>query len=826
MKMLGVFFLLFSLASAPSLVAEQAHLEKPSVPLEPVQIGRPEKIEVSPAEVKMGTPLHKVQVVVTGFYADGSVQDLTRAAQLNAEAEGVIRLDGALVLPVSDGRTELAVQVGGLQKRLPVEVSGQKVPERVSFLYGALAALSKSGCNSGGCHGAPSGKGGFALSMVAFDPESDKTALTRDFLNRRINLPEPESSLLLRKPLMQVAHRGGLKLKQDDESHRLLLDWIRQGCKFDPEGAPTLTGIRVEPAVRRTLKWPAHTQQLRVIADFSDGSHKDITRLAMYSSSEEALATVNGNGLVVGAGRGQVGISVRFLEHVETCYLTFVRDVPGFEWKAPAPANYVDKLVFEKLKLLQYLPSETCTDAEFLRRVSQDVTGLLPGVDATRAFLADTSPGKREALIDSLLKGPDFARFWAFKWGDLLRLSPAAVSEPGTHKYHAWLVKAWEENLPYDRFARELLTTQGSTLERPQAGFFRTTANTAEATEMTAQIFLGARVQCAKCHNHPFERWTQDNYYGLGAFFERVQRRKGARPDETLVFLARRGEITQPRTGRTMKPWAPGAGEIPLPAEADRLVAFADWLTSPQNPYFAKVEVNRMWWQLMGRGIVEPIDDFRESNPPTNPELLDALASDLASHKFDRRHILRTILNSKTYQASSRPNDFNRKDEKNFSHVQQTLLTAEQLLDAVCRVTGTPERFGNLPVGTPATQLPAPQPGNAFLSAFGQPTRQSSCACERQGQPSLTQALQLSNSQTVESRLKNGGGKFLKDMAEQKKTDEEIITHLYLAALCRFPKEIELTKAAAYLAASADRGSAMEDLAWSVLNLREFVFRH
>jgi hypothetical protein len=625
---------------------------------------------------------------------------------------------------------------------------------------------------------------------------------------------------------MQVAHRGGLKLRRDDESYRLLLDWIGQGCKFDPQGAPTLTGIRVEPAVRRILKWPAHTQQLRVTADFSDGSQKDITRLAMYSSSEEALATVNETGLVVGGGRGQVGISVRFLENVETCYLTFVRDVPGFEWKAPAPANYVDTLVFERLRLLQYLPSETCTDAEFLRRVSQDVTGLLPSVEASRAFLADTSPGKRAALIDSLLTGPDFARFWAFKWGDLLRLSPAAVSEPGTHKYHAWLVKAWEENLPYDRFARELLTTQGSTLERPQAGFFRTTANTAEATEMTAQIFLGARVQCAKCHNHPFERWTQDNYYGLGAFFERVQRRKGARPDETLVFLARRGEITQPRTGRAMKPWAPGAGEISLPAEADRLVAFADWLTSPQNPYFAKVEVNRMWWQLMGRGIVEPIDDFRESNPPTNPELLDALAADFASHKFDRRHILRTILNSRTYQASSRPNDFNRKDEKNFSHAQQTLLTAEQLLDAVCRVTGTPERFGNLPVGTPATQLPAPQPGNTFLSAFGQPTRQSSCACERQGQPSLTQALQLSNSQTVESRLKNGGGKFLKDMAEQKKTDEEIITHLYLAALCRFPTEIELTKAAAYIAASADRGSAMEDLAWSVLNLREFVFRH
>jgi hypothetical protein len=826
MKILRALLCLVAFTASPLLRAEQAESEKPAVPLEPVQVARPVKIEVIPTEVKMSTPLHKVQLVVTGFYADGSMQDLTRVAELKAGASGILRMEEALLLPMADGTTNLTVQVGELQQNLPVLVSGQKTPEQISFHYGALAALSKNGCNSGGCHGAPSGKGGFALSMVAFDPEADKITLTRDFLNRRINLPEPESSLLLRKPLMQVAHRGGLKLKREDESYQLLLNWIQQGCKFDPDSAPKLTGIKVGPAVRRTLKWPAHTQQLRVTADFSDGSQKDITRLAMYSSSEESLASVNGNGLVVGAGRGQVGISVRFLDNVETCYLTFVRDVPGFEWKAPTPANYVDNLVFDRLKLLHYLPSETCTDEEFLRRASQDVTGLLPSVETTKAFLADTRPNKRAALVDSLLAGPDFARFWAFKWGDLLRLSPTAVSEPGTHKYHAWLVKAWEDNLPYDRFARELLTTQGSTLERPQAGFFRTTTNTSEATEMTAQIFLGARVQCAKCHNHPFERWTQDNYYGLGAFFERVQRRKGVRADETLIYLARRGEITQPRTGHTMKPWAPGTGEIQLSPDADRLSAFADWLTSPQNPFFAKVEVNRMWWQLLGRGIVEPIDDFRESNPPTNPALLDALAADFVEHKFDRRHILRTILNSRTYQASSRPNDFNRTDEKNFSHAQQNILTAEQLLDAVCQVTGTPERFGNLPIGTPATQLPAPQPNNTFLSAFGQPTRQSSCACERQGQPSLTQALQLSNSQTVESRLKNGGGKFLKDMAAQKKTDEEMISHLYLAALCRYPKEIELTKAKAYLAASADRGSGIEDIAWSVLNLREFVFRH
>jgi hypothetical protein len=826
MKIHSVILCALAFGACANSWAKQGETEKEPPKLEPIQVGAPQRIEVLPAAIKLETPLRKVQIVVSGFYADGRVQDLTRAAEYHLDAEGIAKVQDALVLPVANGKTELIVRAGGREQRVPIDVTGQETPERISFQYGTLAALSKNGCNSGGCHGAPSGKGGFAMSMVAFDPEADKITLTRDFLNRRINLPDPESSLLLRKPMMQVAHRGGLRLRKDDEAYRQLLDWIQQGCKFDADDAPRLTGIRVDPATRRTFEWPAHTQQLRVTARFSDGSERDITRLAMYSSSEEGLATVNVNGFVVGTGRGQVGISVRFLDNVETCYLTFVRDVPGFTWKAPAPANYVDEHVFAKLKLLRYLPSDPCTDEEFVRRAFLDVTGLLPRISETRAFLDEPAPDKRAKLIDALLSRPEFARFWAFKWGDLLRISPATVTEPGTHKYNAWLVKTWDENLPYDQFARELLTTQGSTFEYPAANFFRTTANTSEATEMAAQIFLGARLQCAKCHNHPFERWTQDNYYGLGAFFERLQRKKGPRPDEMMIFSARRGEITQPRTGRQMAPWAPGAGELKLAPDADRLSAFADWLAEPGNPYFARVEVNRIWWQLMGRGIVEPIDDFRDSNPPANPELLDALAKDFVEHKFDRKHIIRTILNSRTYQASSRPNAFNGDDEKNFSHARKQMLTAEQLLDAVCQVTGEPERFGNLPLGTPATELPAPQPGNTFLVAFGEPTRQSSCACERQSQPSLTEALQLSNSQTIEARLKNGGGPFLRALTAQKKSDDEIVRELYLAALCRQPREIELQHARDYIAAHGDHPAALEDIAWSVLNLREFVFRH
>lgn len=788
-------------------------------------IGSPVSLRVTPESATLESPLQRTQFVVTGVYADGSVRDLTHAASHQLENPTIGKLEAGLLTPLADGISPLQIQAGPLSARATVQVSGQSAPEKIRFLTGTLAALSKNGCNSGGCHGAPSGKGGFALSMVAFDPDSDKTSLTRDLFGRRINQAEPESSLLLRKPLMETAHRGGLKLTKTDDAYRILVEWIRQGCQFDSPTTPRVTGISIGPETHRTLRAPASTQQLRVTATFSDSTTRDITRLAMFSSSDEAAATVSEHGLITAIKPGNTAISVRFLEHVETFHLTAIKDVPGFQWDAPKPANAIDESVFALLQRLQIPLSPACSDGEFIRRASLDVTGLLPDPAETRAFLADPALDKRAKLVDRLLASPDFARFWAFRWGDLLRIAPATVSEPGTHKYNEWLVDAWERNVPYDEFARTLLTAQGSTLENPPANFFRTTANTAEATEMTAQIFLGARIQCAKCHNHPFERWTQDNYYGLSAFFDRLQRRKGNRNNEMFIFTARRGETTQPRTSKTMPPWVPGQGELQIPSDSDRITSFAEWLTRPENPFFARVEANRIWSQLMGRGIVEPIDDFRDSNPPSNPELLNALSKILVESRFDRKQLIRSILNSQTYQRSARTLELNRDDERFFSHARRQILSAEQLLDAVGRITGQPERFGSLPVGTPATQLPAPQPNNLFLVAFGQPARQSSCACERQNQPSLTQALQLSNSQTVESRLKNGGGALIKKWISEGKDDPAILSDLYMAALCREPSDVEREKTSSYIASQSDRATALEDVVWSVLNLREFIFR-
>ncbi len=794
--------------------------------LEPVVVGAVERVEVYPRAVKLEGVRAGAQVVVTGFYADGSAQDLTRVARMVLAKAGVAKVEGGWVSPVGDGRTELQVSVGGRESRVGVEASGAGVTLPVGFKYGVLAALSKQGCNSGGCHGTPSGKGGFALSLFAFDAESDQGALVREVYGRRINLLEPEGSLLLRKPMGEVAHRGGQRLRRTDEAHGLLVDWIRQGCQFDKASGPVCTGLEVHPGGSRLLRWPAHTQQLQVTARFSDGTTRDITRLAMYASSDEATARVTPEGLVVGLGRGQVAVSVRYLEEVTTVGFTLVRPVEGFVWRAPTPRNFIDEKVHAKLRQLQFLPAEEATDEEFVRRVYLDVIGLLPTVAETERFMGDKGAGKRARLIDELLERPEHARFWAMKWGDLLRVNAGLLGVGGVNKFHGWLVRSLAENVPYDRFARELLLADGSTLENPAANYYRAAADGMDATETTAQIFLGVRIQCARCHNHPFERWTQDNYYGMNAVFERVQRQAGGRAGEQIVWTARRGEVVQPRTGKEMKPWAPNRGAMELGPEADRRAAFVEWLVQPTNAFFARVEANRIWAQVMGQGIVEPVDDFRDSNPPSNGELLEALAAEFVRGGFDRKRLLRTILNSGTYQASSRVHRFNQEDRQLFSRYRGRMLGAEQLLDAVCAVTGVAEAYAGAPAGTLATQLPAPPANHIFLSAFGQPPRQTACACERPTTTQLGQALQLFNGPLLHAKLQAADNRWRKLIAAGV-ADGEIVTELYRTALSRKPTESELATATRYLAErKGDRGGAMADVVWSVLNLDEFLFQH
>lgn len=788
-------------------------------------IGRPDRLTVEPTTIELIGPRQRSQLLVTGHYADGSRRDLTHVAGLTVADGDVVDVIQGRVVPRGDGSTRLAVTAAGQKVEVPVQVSGFGERGRVSFEYGLLAALSKQGCNSGGCHGAPSGKGGFRMSLRGYDPSLDVQTVIREQFGRRTNVVDPPASLLLRKPLMKVAHGGGQQLREDEPSYELIRDWIAGGCRPDPPETPRCIKTEVFPQAV-LIKSPAVSQQLRVVAHFADGTTRDITHLAVYSSSDETLAVVDKRGRVIGTAVGQVGILVRYLDQMQATRLTFLEHVPGFAWNDPPAVNEVDRRVFDRLKQMQIVPSGLATDGQFLRRVTLDLTGLLPTVTEARTFLADKRPDKRAKVIERLLASEDHAAFWATRWADLFRVTRKQLGATGVTKFHRWLVDAVRANMPYDRFVRGLLTAQGDTFTVPSANYFRAAASVDDATETTARHFLGIRIQCAKCHNHPYERWTQDNYYGIAAFFNRVQRSKQDKAGNVVVWVARSGEVTQPRTGARANPWLPLRGELKITdVEADRRVALVDWMVQEDNPLFARVEVNRLWSYLYGRGVIEPIDDFRASNPPSNPALLDWLAGEFRRSGFDRRHIIRLVLSSRTYQLDSLSTKQNSHDHQCFSHGLARRLSAEQILDAICQVSEVPQAFSGLPPGTRAGQLPSPEGSPGFLQIFGKPARETSCDCERQTSSTLSQHLLLVNGSLIADKIGHKQNRFRRLVAEGK-NDHEIVEDLYLAAYCRLPNATELQVAMDFIKRSAGREQGHEDIQWAVINSKEFLFQH
>ena len=832
---LSILVIVLGVSMSDGRASEDGAESVEHVPLQPIEVGSPERIEIYPTEVLLDAARRRMHLIVTGHYADGRTADLTRASQFASNNPGVADVSDGLVIPTANGEAEINVMVGSLQRGVPVEVTGFDQPDLVSFNHETLAVFTRHGCNAGKCHGAPMGKAKFRLSMLAFDPDRDAMTLTREVFARRTNVMDPESSLLLRKPLMKVAHGGGKRLRKSDLGYEVLKGWIAEGCRADDREETYVTRLQIYPESGRVIQFPAHTQQLLVLAHFNDGSVRDVTRLCAFSGSDDTVASVRDDGLVVAGRRGQFAAIVRYVQQVESVALTFVRNVEGFAWEQPLENNYIDRLVHAKLKQMKYLPSELCRDDEFIRRVSLDVTGRLPSVEMVDEFLADASPDKRSRLIDELLESSDYAHFWALKWADLLGVQRNALGAQGVHKFYKWLVGSVEKNQPLDEFCRQLLTAKGSTYQNPPANYFVafTEKSRPNMTESTAQIFMGVRIDCAKCHNHPFSHWTQENYLGLSTFFHRLKQKGGRQGDEKVVWVDRRGEISAPQ-GTLLKwsvrnkitPWVPGDGPMELVGEQDRRLAFVDWLTRTDNPFFAQVGVNRIWAAVMGMGIVDPVDDFRDSNPPSNPELLHALAADLVESGFDRKHILRVILNSRTYQRSAETSSFNVEDTKNFSHAQVRMLSAEQLLDAICDVTEMPETFSGLPAGTPATQLPSPDWGNSFLAAFGQPQRKTACACERGSDTNLLQALQLSNGDLVHGKLRSDRNR-LHRLVSEGRSDDQIVREIYLASYGRPPTDAEVQLAADHLAASGeDRMEALQNVCWALINTNEFVFQH
>ncbi len=792
----------------------------------PPLLASPQELSVYPSEIELHDARAQQQIVVTGMDSQAAARDWTRRARLTVANPELAEVRQGVVYPLASGDTELLVQVGSVQQSIPLRVSLPDKPRRVDFESEVLVAISKQGCNSGACHGSPSGKGGFRLSLRAFDLQFDELTLIHEEFGRRTNPLAPDQSLLLLKPTMQVAHGGGKQLQVDSASYQLLRDWVAQGATADPPETPRIARLEVFPNKKQILAVADGGQQLAVTAHFSDGSQRDVTHLVAYESSDGTVANVTADGWVQPSKRGEVAVLVRCLEYIEAVPLMFVENQADFQWNSPPENNYVDTLVDQKLQQLQYMPADRCNESEFLRRVSLDVIGVLPTIEETTAFLADSSADKRARLIDALLERPEYSKFWALKWGDLLKLTGKLVGDEGVHKYYRWLEASLRDNQPYDQFARELLTGTGSTLANPPANFYRTATDMNESVETISQVFLGARLQCAKCHNHPFERWTQDNYYGLGAFFNRVERRKTQRPGELFIYFAAKGEVTQPRTGKVMQPWLPRQGSIDGAGDSDRRIAFADWLVAPDNPFFARIEANRLWSHLFARGIVDPIDDFRDSNPPSNAALLDALAQDFVDSGYDRKHLLRVILNSRTYQASYQTSHFNRDDTHYFSHQEPRLLGAEQLLDAINHTLSLTQPLGNLPAGTLATQMPAPDIAKVdFLKVFGQPERSTVCACERADNSNLGMAIELFNGPMMHDKLRDANNRFRSSLAAGKSLDE-VIEELYMAGLCRPPSEIENQIASEHCGNASEPAIGLEDVCWALFNTDEFLFQH
>jgi len=636
----------------------------------------------------------------------------------------------------------------------PTLFADQRRP--ISFRYDVLAAISKQGCSSGECHGSPSGKGGFRLSLRGFDPQLDRRTLTREYFGRRINPLRPDKSLLLLKPTMQLAHGGGRRLRKADPAYAILHDWIARGCPDDRPDVPVCEKIEITPAAVE-LNWPQDKQLLRVRAYFDDGTSRDVTHLTRLTSSHPQVASVDAEGAARFGRRGEVTVMARYLDHIATAELQMLRPVDGLVWPEPPAHNAIDRLAFARLKKLQIQPSPLSSDSVFLRRIHFDLLGQPPSATEIEAFLRDDRPDKRSRLVDRLLERPEHAEYWAQHWGDLLRVKRSKLGEAGVRRFHRWLVGAVRENLPLDQFAEALLTASGGTKINPAANFYRATTDANDCAEAVSQLFLGIRIQCAKCHNHPFDRWSQDHYYGIGAFFSRVRRKQVA--GEMVIWTDRSGEVVQPNTGRQMKPWLPLAGSVDPAADIDRRQALADWLTAPDNPFFAQVIVNRTWGYLFGKGLVDPVDDFRADNPPAHPDVLARLARDFVADGFDQRELIRTIAGSRLYQLSSKTTQYNADDNRYFSHAHARLLRAEQLLNAVCHATGVAEDFGGLPAGTTATALPSPDFGIDFLRVFGQPSRNTVCECERGDEPRLAQALQLINGPLVAEKLRRREGR-------------------------------------------------------------------
>ncbi|MBI3850126.1 MAG: DUF1553 domain-containing protein [Verrucomicrobia bacterium] len=804
----------------PARAEKMAASGKTAVPAPPVPAIRALKLE--PASLTLHDGRDERRVLVWGKTDSGQWLDLTSQAILKSDSLNVEINSEGFVHAKNKGAAVVTVSAAGKQIKLPVTVESATVPE-IRFVRDIEPVLSKVGCNAGTCHGSAKGKNGFKLSLRGYDPDYDYQALVNDLAGRRINRAVVDDSLMLLKPIAEVPHEGRQAIKPGSRYHQMLRQWLVEGAKTENPTTARAKEVEVLPAdVEMDL--PGRTQQILVLAHYPDNSVRDVTREAVFTSNNGDVAEVK-DGVVTGVRRGEAAILIRYEGIYAAREVRIMGDRSGFQWAKMPENNYIDQHVNAKLKRMKILPSELCTDAEFIRRVSLDLTGLPPTPERVRVFLNYKSPTrvKRDRLIDELLESKDYVTHWANKWADLLQCNSERLGQKGMWVFRDWIKQSIAQNKPYDRFVRELLTSEGSCYQNPAVNYYRVLRDSGKMTEDISQTFLGTRFNCNKCHDHPFEKWTQSQYYELGAFFAKVSFKKGPLPEEEVVYRNYSGgEVKYLKNDMVAAAKVPFGKAESMAADADRREALADWLTARDNPLFAKSYANRVWSYFLGRGIIEPVDDIRAGNPPSNPELLDALTKDFLKNNFDAKKLMRTICQSRTYQLSIKTGKWNEDDKSNFSHAAPRRLSAEQLMDAVALATGSDEKFKGMPQGMSAGQVPdGTVAGNDFLALFGRPKRQSACECERTSNITLSHAINMINGDTFGEAISAPNNRIAK-LVKSEKDDKKVVEELYLAILCRLPTEKEM--AAIDFSAGGTRLEVAQDLAWALLNSPAFLF--
>ena len=800
---------------------------------------------VQPASVTLADPFARRQLLV-----ESEGRDATRVAKFTTSQPNVATVDeSGYVLPIADGMTEISITLDGQTSKVPVTVKGMANARAVDFSTEIVPLLSRFGCNAGGCHGKQGGQNGFQLSLFGFDTEFDYSALVKEARGRRVTVSNASSSLLVRKAVGSVPHGGGRRIEVGSEPYRLLLSWIESSAPASSPSVPHVVKLHVSPK-ERVLKNVARTptseqsanrtdvgvrstnsqQQLAVIAEYSDGSQRDVTRQADYSSNLDVVASVSPDGLVVTTGQsGEAAIMTRYMGQVAVFLALVPHGEPLKEIANFTPKSEIDRLVVEKWKKLGLKPSPLVEDATFLRRVTLDLCGRLPTSDEVRVFLNDATPTKREAVVDRLLESPDYPAFFALRWASILRNSDLAGANRAAYAFHNWIKDQVARNVPYDEFARGVIAASGEWQDAPPINRYWQMRDDLlhQSTADTAQVFLGLRLQCAKCHHHPYERYSQEDYYGLSGFFTRLgQKSFGEPPPYFNAPTVTRGD-QNPLTKQSPKPKFLDGDYAEFSSEQDPRHALVDWMAKPENPYFARTLVNRLWGHFFGRGIVHEVDDLRETNPPSNPELLKFLTADFLAHKFDIKHAIRQMVTSQVYQLSSQPTPDNEHDRQNYARFYARRMIAEVFLDSVNQAIGVRDRFNGVGASARAVDLPHENFGSYFLDSFDRPKRVTACECERSPGATLAQVLLLSNSEEIENKLASGDGKIGKFFAEkQLRPLKDLVEELYLGALSRLPSSDELNAATKYLDGESDKRQAAEDLLWTLLNSKEFMFNH